>query len=343
MREVARAAGVSVSTVSRVINGGAGVSPDKVQGVQRAIGELGYRPNWSARELSLGSAVSTVGVLVPQLADEFTGSVVTGIERELKRAGFHMVCSLSHGEPQDEAAALQVFRDRRVSGLILVTPSLSDNELLAEYQAGTPLVLVNHRLPEFADACIHIDNERAGYIAARHLLELGHRDIVHISGPLSRQDARARQEGFLRALEEAGLGRDAGRVVEAAFTAEDGEAAMRRLLLRGRPTALFAGNDVIAAGAMVALREAGLGVPQDVSIVGFDDRTLARLIAPPLTTIRYPMEDAGRRAARHLVQRVRGEAADPLPLLPPALVVRASTRPLSEAAGLRQGVGARSS
>lgn len=327
MRDVARAAGVSVSTVSRVVNGGAGVRGEKTRSVERAIRDLGYRPNWLARELSLGAAVSTVGVLVPQLADEFTGSVVTGVERELKRAGFHMVCSLGHGDPRDEAAALQVFRDRRVTGLILVTPALSDNELLNEYAAGTPLVLVNHRIEELAEACIHIDNEQAGYLAARHLLELGHRDIVHISGPLSRQDARARQEGFQRALEEAGLERDAARVVEADYNAREGEAAMRRLLRRGRFTALFAANDVIAAGAMVALREAGMSVPGDVSVVGFDDRSLAVLLEPPLTTIRYPMEDVGCRAARHLVQRVRGEAVDPLPLLPPTLIVRRSSGP----------------
>lgn len=325
MRDVALLSGVSMSTVSRVINGGAGVSEEKVRSVERAVQELGYRPNWSARELSLGSAVATVGVLVPQLADEFTGSVVTGIERELKRAGLHMVCALSHFDPQDEAAALQVFRDRRVSGLILVTPALTDNELLAQYAAGTPLVLVNHRLPEFTEACIHIDNEGGGHMAAHHLLELGHRDIVHISGPLSRQDARARQEGFLRALEEAGLGRDPDRLVEADYNAREGELAMRRLLRRGRPTALFAGNDVIAAGAMVALREAGLSVPGDISVVGFDDRSLALLLDPPLTTVRYPMEDVGRRAARHLVHRVQGEKAEPLPLLLPSLIVRSST------------------
>lgn len=327
MRDVARAAGVSASTVSRVVNGGAGVRSEKARRVRNAIAELGYRPNWLARELSLGAAVTTVGVLVPQLADEFTGTVVTGIERELKAAGFHMLCSLSHGDPHDEAGALSVFRDRRVSGLILVTTALSDNALLEEYGSGTPLVLVNHRLHEHADACIHIDNQRAGYLAARHLLDLGHRDLVHISGPLSRQDARERQEGFLLALEEAGLGRDPSRLVEAAYNAREGERAMRRLLRRGLPSAVFAANDVIAAGAMVALREAGLSVPGDVSVVGFDDRTLARLLEPPLTTIRYPMEDVGRRAARHLIHRIRDEEAPPLPLLSPELIVRASSAP----------------
>lgn len=327
IRDVAREAGVSTSTVSRVINGASGVRADKVRRVRDAVRRLSYQPNPVARDLPRRAAVHTVGVLVPQLADEFTGAVVTGIEQTLRENGLHMLCSLSHADPKDEEVAVGIFFERRVSGLILVTPALHDTSLLEFRDRRVPLVLVNRRLPELAAHCIHVDNREGSSLATRHLLELGHRDIVHIAGPLQRQDARERLEGFFSALTTAGIERDEARVLESDYTAEGGERAMLHLLERRNATAVVAANDLIAAGALVALRRKGLHVPRDVSIVGFDDRSVARLLSPALTTVRYPMHEVGRRAADHLVETISGASPSPLPLLVPELVQRASTAP----------------
>ena len=328
IRDVAKEAGVSAATVSRVINGSSGVSAEKSKRVQQAVERLGYRPNHLARDLSQGTAVDTVGVLVPQLADEFTGTVVTGIERELRKAGLHMLCALSHADPEDEEAALRVFYERRVSGLILVTPSLPDTKLLDYAHRKVPLVLINRRLPELAAHCIHIDNRRAGYLATDYLVSLGHARVVHIAGPLARQDARERLAGFTAALNDHGLERHEWRVLEASdFTAIAGEKAMRHLLQRGEPSAVFAANDLLAAGALVALRKAGLRVPDDVSVVGFDDRSITQLTQPPLSSIHYPMLEVGCRAARHLADLINKQEVTPLPLLTPRLVERSSVAP----------------
>jgi len=322
--DVARAAGVSPSTVSRVLNGTTAVDAAKAERVHAAVARLGYVPNAFARSL-LGHAGRWVGVLVPQLADEFYGRVVTGIEDGLKQGGYQMVCSLGHGERSAEAEAIAMFVEARVAGLVLVSDHVPDRDVLALSRARHPIVLVNRVIPELAAHAIRIDNVYSGALATRHLLGLGHTRIAHVAGSLNRTGARERLEGYHLALREHGIARDDRLVFEGDFSEEGGREAMTRALDSADFTAVFAANDRMAAGAIAAIREAGLRTPDDISIVGFDNTAISRFTYPALTTVDYPVTSMGRRAADHLLQLIAGADPPPLPLIQPRLVERDST------------------
>jgi LacI family transcriptional regulator len=322
--EVARAAGVSPSTVSRVLNGTTPVDPDKAARVHEAVARLGYVPNAFARSL-LGHAGRSVGVLVPQLADEFYGRVVTGVEDALKGGGYHMVCSLGHDDRAAEAEAVAMFLETRVAGLVLVSDHVPERDILALARARHPIVLINRFIPELSAHAIRIDNVFSGALATRHLLALGHTRIAHIAGTLGRSGARERLEGYHLALRDQGIERDDRLVFEGDFTEEGGREAVARALRSADFTALFAANDRMAAGAIAAIREAGLGVPADISVVGFDNSAISRFTFPALTTVDYPVTSMGRRAAEHLLQLIAGTDPPPLPLIQPRLVERDST------------------
>jgi LacI family transcriptional regulator len=322
--EVARAAGVSPSTVSRVLNGTTPVEPGKAARVQAAVARLGYVPNAFARSL-LGHAGRSVGVLVPQLGDEFYGRVVTGIEDALKGGGYHMVCSLGHDDRRAEAEAIAMFLETRAAGLVLVSDHVPERDILALARARHPIVLINRFIPELAAHAIRIDNVYSGALATRHLLGLGHTRIAHIAGSLSRSGARERLEGYHLALREGGIARDDRLVFEGDFTEEGGREAVARALGSADFTAVFAANDRMAAGAIAAIREAGLRVPADVSVVGFDNTAISRFTYPTLTTVDYPVTSMGRQAAEHLLQLIAGADPAPLPLIQPRLVERDST------------------
>jgi LacI family transcriptional regulator len=328
--DVARAAGVSPSTVSRVLNGTTRVDADKAARVHAAVAEMGYVPNAFARSL-LGHAGRSVGVLVPQLADEFYGRVVTGIEDALKQGGYHMICSLGHDDREVEAAAIAMFLESRVAGLVLFSDHVPVRDILGLARAGHPIVLINRVVPELAAHAIRIDNVYSGALATHHLLALGHTRIAHVAGPLGRAGARERLEGYHQALRDHGIERDDRLVFEGDFTEEGGrEAVVRALAARARQnvdfTAVFAANDRMAAGAIAAIREAGLSVPDDVSVVGFDNSAISRFTFPTLTTIDYPVTTMGRQAAEHLLHLITGGDPPPLPLIQPRLVERDSTR-----------------
>lgn len=326
IHDVAREAGVSASTVSRVLNGTASVTTDKAERVRKVVERLNYKPNAFARSL-LGHASDAVGVLVPQLEDEFYGKVVTGIEARLRVHGLHVLCSLGHDQRKLETEALRLFRERQVAGLVLVADHLPESAILELVESKLPLVLVNRFVPELAPHCIRLDNVWSGALATRHLLELGHTRIAHIAGSLSREGARGRLEGYRDALRQAEVPRDDRLVVEADFSEEGGREAMKRLLNVTGFTAVFAANDRMAAGALNALREARLRVPEDVSVVGFDNAAIARFTYPALTTIDYPVVEMGQRAADHLASLIGGKSPPDLPLIKPSLITRGSTTP----------------
>jgi LacI family transcriptional regulator len=326
IHDVARLAGVSPATVSRVITGRASVSAEKAIRVRAAIDSLGYRPNPFARGL-LGHGTSTVGVLVPQLEDEFYGKIVTGIESALRANDLHMLCSLGHDRPSDEQAGLDIFRERQVDGLILLADRVPDSTLIGLAEQKVPVVLVNRFLAELGPHCLRLDNVHGGLTATNHLLELGHRRIAHITGVLARPGSRERHEGYRLALLNAGIERDDNLVVEGDFSEDGGRAATERLLKRTDFTAVFAASDRLALGVLSALSEAGLRVPKDVSVVGYDDRSIARFTNPPLTTLHYPMLEMGFQAAEHLIALIRGQEPTALSQMQATLVVRASTAP----------------
>lgn len=322
--EVARAARVSPSTVSRILNGTARVADAKQRAVHAAIARLGFRPNPMAHGLRKGRRM-TIGVLAPEVDSPFFGGIFRGLTEAL--AGSDYVPVVLGGPTDREAEARRVgdLLSRRVDGIVIVTCRLHDEEL-RDFAASVPMVISGRSLRGARIFSMKLDNALGAELATRHLLELGHTRIAHLQGPPDHQDAAERAEGYRRALRARGVKVDPGLVVQSGFLAPEGLAAIERLLASGRRfTAVFAANDECAYGAHLGLHRRGLRVPEDVSLVGFDDLPGSRFTTPPLTTVRQPLEEIGRRAARSLLDLLHGRAppTDDMPEV--ELVVREST------------------
>lgn len=327
IREVARLARVSPSTVSRVLNDTVPVSGDIRERVLDAIRELDYRPNAFARGLATNRS-GGLGVMVNNVASPYYGAILEGIERQAERAGYHVMVASGYTDPHREQAAVRFLLDRRSDALILHPEAIPDDDVLRLRDASTPLVLVGRYIAELDGNCVHLDNEMGGQLATRYLIDRGHERIGHICGPLHFPDSRARLTGYRRALDEAGIAYDDRLVVEGDFAEEGGDAAARKLLARGcQPTALFCANDQTAAGAMRAVRELGLSIPDDLSMVGYDDVYLARYLYPALTTVKQPLAEMGSAAAQLALSLIRGEETEVERQFRPRIVERASVAP----------------
>jgi LacI family transcriptional regulator len=331
IRDVAVRAGVSHMTVSRVINDNTGVSASTRERVLDAIEELGYVPSSIARGLSWNRTRS-LGVVTDDISDFSFGQIVAGAEAEARRRGYFLIIgSVERGADEDDYVRLML--ERRVEGFILVRPSVpfTSEHLEAVRQARVPLILVGmSHVPGVA--IVESDNSGGGYKATRHLLELGHRRIATIVGPAAWSSAKERLEGYRRALGEFAISPDV-QLEERAddWGVEAGQAAADRLLARRQKfTALFAHNDLIALAAIARLRQAGLRVPDDVSVVGFDDVPVAAVVDPPLTTVHQATHEKGALAAGLLLDHVSGVRAlrAQAHVLPCELVQRGSARSL---------------
>jgi len=332
IRDVAARAGVSYQTVSRVINESTSVSTSTRDRVLAAIEELSYVPSSIARGFSLNRTHS-LGVVTDNISDFGFGHIIAGAEAEARRQGYFLVIgSVERGA--DETSYLRLMLERRVEGFILVRPGapfLGDHLELVE-QAGVPFVLIGTSVVRGVDV-VESDNHQGGYQATRHLLELGHRQIATILGPADWPPAVERFAGYREALRDFGVSSDDSLEEQADdWGIEAGEAAASRLLARCRKfTALFAQSDLIALGAIARLRAAGLRVPDDVSVVGFDDLPVAAVFDPPLTTVHQATEEKGAFATGLLLAHVTGGDAlrGQAHVLPCDLVRRNSTRPLA--------------
>ncbi len=325
IKEVSRYANVSMATVSRVLNGTAPVANQTKQRVLSAVEKLNYQPNAFARGL-VTNLSGGVGVVVNDLASPYFGPMLRGVEEVVEAAGMHLLVSSGHAKAEPEACAVSFLSQQRSDALILHVEGMSDDDLIDLSKRDVPIVLIGRYVAELAAQSIYLDNEYGGYLATRYLLEHGHTRIGHVAGPPALQDSRDRLAGYRRALEEAGLPLNSDHVIEANFKEEAGQRATKRLLARRSDlTALFIANDQMAAGALAALREAGLEVPRDMSLVGFDDVLLARYLYPPLTTVAQPIAQMGRAAAQLALARLRGEAGEGVThKFDPNLVVRSS-------------------
>ncbi len=325
IREVSRRANVSPSTVSRVINGTTPVSDDVRRRVEEAIDALQYRPNAFARGLATNRS-GGVGVSVNSISSPYYGAVLEGIEEVLDGADMHLMVSSGRARLDRERESIRVLRERRCDVLIVQVEAIGDEELIDEVASSdVPIVVLGRYVPELAERCVHLDNERGGAMAVEYLHALGHRAIGHVAGPLSFPDSRARLHGYRHALEAVGATYDERRVVEGDFRETGGEAAAKRLLERcPELDALFVANDQMAIGALRAAVEAGRQVPQDLSIVGFDDVLYARYLHPALTTVRQPLADMGRAAARLAVGFVAGREEEVRTRFEPEMIERAS-------------------
>lgn len=325
LEQVARHAGVSPSTVSRILNGTAVVSDDKKQAVQDAIRTLGFVPNPVARGLAGGRTLS-IGVVTQAIDSPFYGAALRGIEDTLGAAGYSPLFVSGHWRADEEARCIEVLRARRVDGLIVLTGRLSDAALRA-LARQLPVVVTGRTLKAPGLAALNFDNPSGARLATEHLLGLGHRRIAFIGGDPLHPDAREREAGFRDAFARAGLAVDPALVEEGGYHEEGGRQAIERLLGAGRHfTAVFAANDQMAFGAALALHRRGMHVPRQVSLVGFDDLASAQYSIPPLTTVHQPVMDLGHAAAAAMLALLGGERP-PSALPAPRLVVRESTAP----------------
>ncbi|MFE7426815.1 LacI family DNA-binding transcriptional regulator [Streptomyces sp. NPDC057545] len=331
IKDVARQAGVSVGTVSNVINRPEAVSPETRARVLAAIEELGYVRSESARQLRAGRS-RIVALLVLDMGNPFFVDVARGAERAARDAGLGVMVCNSGQSPSEEAEYLGLFAEQRVCGVLVTPADPTGRNLEAFRRHGIPYVLVD-RVASGADVCaVSVDDVRGGVLAVGHLLSSGHRSVAYVSGPDDLQQIRDRREGALSALADAGLPSEA--LVEIPCDRLDvtaGRDAGARLLgLAPRPTAVFCANDLLALGVLQALYAAGVRVPQDVALVGYDDIEFAAAAAVPLTSVRRPAAVMGRMAAELLLEEADdagGTHEHRSVVLRPELVVRASSTP----------------
>jgi LacI family transcriptional regulator len=321
--QVAEAAGVSPSTVSRILNGTAVVSEHRKRAVDEAISRLGFVPNPVARGLAGGRTMS-VGVVTQSLDSPFYGVALRGIEDVLSHAGYHPLFVSGHWDAEEEARCIERLRARRVDGIIVLTGRLSD-AALRQCARLLPVVATGRPLKGTNLFGLDFDDFEGARLATSHLIGLGHRRIAFIAGISEHPDAQARLRGYRDALQAAGLPYDPALVVPGQFHEESGLQAVERLLDSRQPfTALFAANDQMALGACLGLYRRSLRVPQDVSVIGFDDLATSRYSIPPLSTVRQPAYETGQLAASAMLAMLRGDK--PAMHVPaPRVIAREST------------------
>ena len=323
--QVAERAGVSLSTVSRVLNGKASVNKVLRERVEKAVEELNYRPNSVARSLA-NSRTDSIGVLVPELNAPFFGDLMQAVESTLRAADKHVIITVGRNCLETEKDAVEFLISRNCDALIMHAEALSDEYLLELNQSKLPIALVNRQVEGLSEACTTLDNEKGGYLATRHLLELGHKNIAYISGPIEKRDAKLRLEGHNRALSEAGVSPNSELIFEGNYTEEDGKLGLLELMARDQPfTALVCANDWMASGAISCARDLGMSLPHDLSIVGFDDVVFAHHVFPRLTTVSNPVANMAEMSAKYILNKVYGQANDVQLSFEPTLILREST------------------
>jgi DNA-binding LacI/PurR family transcriptional regulator len=323
MEDVASVAGVSHQTVSRVLNGFSKVRPETRDRVLAAIEELGYRRNTAARTLVTRRSGS-IGVITADMNHYGPASIMLGLESASRAAGYGL--SLT-GLPEISATSLrqavdQVL-DQAVEAVVIIVAHEAALALAHSLHIQVPFVLVEGDLSA-TPLTAGVDQIAGARLATNHLLDLGHHSVLHLPGPLDWLEATARREGWRMALQEHGC-RVPALMVEGDWTSRSGYGAARAMLAESRPTAVFAANDQMALGLIRALHEAGLRVPEDVSVVGFDDVPESGYFTPPLTTVRQDFRELGRRIMALVLRRLAGELNASVPLVEPRLIVRSST------------------
>lgn len=330
--EVSKLAGVSLATVSRVMNDSDKVRPQTRQKVETAMEKLGYRPNTIAQSLASNRS-NSIGILVPELHGPFFGTMLANIELELRNQGKHVIITAGHSDPVREKEGIEFLASRSCDALILFVFAISDEYIQSLRESSIPVVVIGRLIDDMEDDCISLDNEIGGYIATKALIESGHRQLACISGPLWKSDGQQRFAGFRRALAESGLKFDPQLLAEGDYEESGGRNGMEQLLQRDIPfTGLACANDVMAAGAIEVARNRGIAIPDDLSVVGFDNVFFTRYMHPQLSTIDYPIGMMGQMAARCVLRDVYGKTDQDIQLrFEPELVRRDSISDLSPA------------
>ena len=324
IKDVARVARVSIATVSRALNNKGTVRPEIRERVQRAARKLRYTPHSGARSLIVGRT-HTVGLLLPDLHGEYFSELIRGVDRAARRRGLHLLVSSSHGNSGEAASAVQALNGR-IDGLLAMVPGEEAGFLQEAVPHTLPTVLLNSRTHAAEYPSLLVDDFGGARAMTSHLLERGYRRIAHIRGAEGNFQAEERLRGYRAALK--GSGAAPPVVVGGDFTEEGGYRAGQVMAAQAeRPDAVFAANDMMAVGCLVALREARIRVPEDMALTGFDDIPLARFVSPPLTTVRADIATLGLRALERLAGLIETKAAGDAQVaerLPVQVVVRGS-------------------
>ncbi|EGR2448066.1 TPA: substrate-binding domain-containing protein [Vibrio cholerae] len=330
MKDIARLAGVSTSTVSHVINKSRFVSDEIAERVNNAAQQLNYAPSALARSLKM-NRTKTIGMLVTTSTNPFFGEVVKGVERSCYHQGYNLILCNTEGDNQRMKASINTLLQKRVDGLLLMCSTLEGERLdVFDRYPDIPIVVMDWGPILFASDKIQDNSLQGGYMAAKHLIECGHKEIGCITGPLIRHQAQMRYEGYKRALAEAGIAINPDWIVESDFECEGGHQAFEKLYQRGKlPSALFVSNDMMAMGVIQAASQRGLRVPDDLSLIGYDDVHIAKFMTPALTTIHQPKYRLGKAAVDTLLYRLENpDTTAQVVQLEPTLVVRNSVRKL---------------
>ncbi|MEE4105061.1 substrate-binding domain-containing protein [Pseudomonas viridiflava] len=326
IKDVAALAGISYTTVSHVLNKTRPVSEPVRLKVEAAIAQLDYVPSAVARSLKAKST-STIGLLIPNGMNPYFAELARGIEDYCERNGFCVILCNSDDNPEKQRSYLRVLLEKRVDGLIVSSVGGDASIAGGLTDVRTPLVIVDRELESIEADMVRIDHEQGAYLATRHLLDLGHKRIACIGGPRNGTVAEMRLAGYRRAMQEASVEIDPQWAVHSDFTSSAGYEAAGELLARHQPTAIFAGNDVIAIGVLRAAAERNIAVPQNLSVIGFDDIEISRYVYPALTTVGQSIMQLGETAAQMLLCRIAAPHASPVEkrLVTPVVVVREST------------------
>jgi LacI family transcriptional regulator len=326
--DVARESGVSYSTVSRALNGYEFVKPSTREKVLEAAQKLGYVPNQQARSLA-GGRSNLIGILVPTLDNSYIGEVIRGIDEELAKSNYNLILYTTHRHSGKESTYVATIMNGAADGVLLIAPLISTAYLDALHQQHFPYVLIDQSDTSEKSPIINATNWQGAYDATQYLIELGHRRIGFITGLMELAGATARLEAYRAALSDYHLPFRAELVAQGDFREQGGYSAAQKLLnLPEMPTAIFASNDLSAFGAMDAIRERGLRIPEEISVIGFDDIPQASLVYPKLTTVRQPLDQMGRVAVKMLLEHITDPERSPRQVtLATRLIVRDSCQP----------------
>lgn len=327
LEELAKIAGVSRSTVSRVVNEEPNVRSEVRERVWQVVNQAGYHPNAAARSLASRHS-QTLGVVIPEaistvFADPFFGSVLQGIAESAYAHKYHLMLSIVP-RALEEDFYRRALRSQVLDGVVVLSAPIDDWLIPRLHSDNIPFVVIGRHLQDSSTSYVDTDNVQGARMAVEHLIQYGRRRIATITGPLTMSPGQDRLAGYRSALRDAGIRPDEQMIVEGDFTQSGGYIAAQKLLPM-RPDAIFVASDLMATGALRALREAGLHVPQDIAIVGFDDAQIAAFSDPPLTTIRQPVFQLGTVAAETLLHLIENNSNGPLrTILPVELVIRSS-------------------
>lgn len=323
IKDIARAAGVSHSTVSRALADNPLIAQETRARIQRLAQKMGYTPNAIARGL-VTQRTRAIGVIVTSIADPFVSEVVRGIEEVAGDQRYRVFLGTSHNDPQREVNLVKALREWRVDGVIVAASRVGSLYKPMLKEIGVPIVLINNQHEGTYLHAVAMNDVQGAQLATRHLIEQGHRIIGHILGPQDHASSANRLTGYRRALAQAKIRFDASLVVQGNGRAEGGAQVLDLIKHSPRPTAIFCYNDMTAIGALSVLKRHGMRVPTDISIVGFDDIPFAAYVDPPLTTIHQPKDEMGRIAMRMLLNLLAGQTVDNV-VIEGQLIVRESS------------------